>query len=439
MSARFGRLLHAIYPPFSSHIQEDQQEVPRSTAMSSYRPTSPRELPPHRACTCDSTCVRNVETQLISGLGVLIDYLNKGNGEPQLSRLRRRAELWCETYFGSLDYTIGHLQGADRMTRDVVVPQSVLDVHPRLFDVRIPSQARLNPPPVATAAAAEASPSSSSSRSTPSLVSDNDTEMEWESDANSHLPASIEQDASAGDTIQKQRRRGDHFCHQFPPYTEPVLLPDEAIEALLDRYDRHVALYEACRQERLLAALYEEAGVGASVPAEHRNLLFDRRVRAADLRGSPLLHHIPELLACLARLPPAPAFTQFLRNKQRRVDEHDVEQQIHRESLPYGPMTQPCPLPGLAGSVRMPRLGMYETAWRAEARERGVYVDPSVDWVKEAQLCQQQHASLKRRRSSDTDDSDSDSNSKLDSDSDPDSADSSRRAAKRMVVGIKCW
>ncbi|KAM3508869.1 hypothetical protein MY10362_000920 [Beauveria mimosiformis] len=412
--------------------------------MSSYRPTSPRELPPHRACTCHSTCVRNVETQLISGLGVLIDYLNKGNGEPQLSRLRRRAELWCETYFGSLDYTIGHPQGAeDHMTRDVVVPQSVLDVHPRLFDVGIESHARLDPPP----ASASAASASSSSRSTPSLVSDNDndTEMESDSDANTHLPASSEKDAGADDTGQKQRRRGDHFCHQFPPYTEPVLLPDEAIEALLDRYDRHVALYEACRRERLLAALYEQAGVGASVPPEHRDLLFDIRVRAADLRGSPLLHHIPELLACLARLPPAPAYTQFLRNKQRRVDEHDVRQQIHQESQPYGPVKQPCPPPGLAGSVRMPRLGVAETARRAKAgeicepgetRDQGLYMCWSLDCARDPRF-NQQRSPLKRRRcsssSSDTDDSDSDS------DSDSDGADSPPRAVRRLITGRRCW
>ncbi|KAM3512834.1 hypothetical protein MY11210_003539 [Beauveria gryllotalpidicola] len=392
--------------------------------MSSYCPTSPRELPPHRACTCDSTCVRNVEDQLISGLGVLIDYLNKGNGEPQLSRLRRRAELWCQTYFGSLDYTIGHPQGADHMTR---VPQSVLDMHPRLFDVSIQSHARLDPPP--------ASSSSSSSHSTPSLVSDNDTEMESDSDANFRLPATIESDA--GDGTMLERRRQSHFCHQFPPYTEPVLLPDEAIEALLDRYDRHTALYEACRQERLLAALYEQAGAGAGVPPEHRALLFDRRVRAADLRGSPLLHYIPELLACLARLPPAPAYTEFLRKKQRRVDEHDVEHKIRQESLPSRPSTPPCPPPGLAGSVRMPRLGTAEVVRRKRAGEpeedKDVFMRWSMACVNDPHF-NQRRPPFKRRRSSDTDDSD------LDSDSDDsDEADSPPRAAKRLVVGLRVW
>lgn len=389
--------------------------------MSSYRPTSPRELPPHRACTCDSTCVRNVENQLISGLGVLIDYLNKGNGEPQLSRLRRRAELWCETYFGSLDYTIGQPQGANYMTRGV--PQSVLDVHPRLFDVRIQSQARLDPPPVT---------SSSSSRSTPSLVSDNDTEMESDSDANSHLPVGARQ--------ERRRRRRDHFCHQFPPYMEPVLLPDEAIEALLDRYDRHTALHEACRQKRLLAALYEQAGAGASVPPEHSALLFDRRVRAADLRGSPLLHYIPELLACLARLPPAPAYTQFLRNKQRRVDEHDVEQKIHQESLPPGPSTPPCPLPGLAGSVRMPRLGMAEAARRnkaGETEDKDVFLRWSMDCANDPHF-NQRRAPVKRRRSSSSSSDDDDTDSDSDAD-DSDEADSPPRARKRLVRGMRVW
>ncbi|KAM3486045.1 hypothetical protein MY8738_000796 [Beauveria namnaoensis] len=402
--------------------------------MSSYPPTSPRELPPHRACTLDSTCVRNVENQLISGLGILIDYLNKGNGEPQLSRLRRRAELWCQTYFGSLDYTIAH--------RGAVVPQSVLDVHPHLFDVRIESHSRLDPPPPPPppAASAESSSSSSSSRSTPSLVSDNDTEMESDSDANSQSPASIEKDADTGGTKQKRRRRrGDHFCHQFPQYTEPVLLPDKAIDALLDRYDRDTALHEACRRKRLLAALYEGAGVGASMPPEHRSLLFDRSVRAADLRGSPLLHHMPELLAYLAGLPPAPAYTQFLRNKQRRVDEHDVAQKIYQESLPYGPMTQPCPLPGLAGSVRMPRLGVAEMARRAKAAEektedKDVFMCWSTDCAKEEHFNQNPPSCKRRHSSSDTDDSDSD-----DSDSDSDDADSLPRAPKRLVIGMRCW
>ncbi|KAM3465268.1 hypothetical protein NHJ6243_001824 [Beauveria neobassiana] len=392
--------------------------------MSSYPPTSPRELPPHRACTLDSTCVRNVENQLISGLGILIDYLNKGNGEQQLSRLRRRAELWCQAYFGSLDDTIAQ--------RGVVVPQSVLDVHPHLFDVRIESHPRLDPPPPPPpppppAASAE-SASSLSSRSTPSLVSDNDTEMESDSDANSQSPASIEKDADAGDT------------KQFPPYTEPVLLPDKAIDALLDRYDRDKALHEARRRKRLLAALYEGAGVGASIPPEHLSLLFDRSVRGADLRGSPLLHHMPELLAYLARLPPAPTYTQFLRNKQRRVDEHDVAQKIYRESLPYGPMTQPCPLPGLAGSVRMPRLGVAEMARRAKAAEektedKDVFMCWSTDCAKDTHFNQNSPSCKRPHSSSDTDD---DSNSD-DSDSDSDDADFLPRAPKRLVIGMRCW
>ncbi|KAJ3479170.1 hypothetical protein NLG97_g8386 [Lecanicillium saksenae] len=51
--------------------------------------------------------LRVEESQISRGLGLILDYLNTGNGEYSLYELKRRAGNWCQAYFCTRDFACG--------------------------------------------------------------------------------------------------------------------------------------------------------------------------------------------------------------------------------------------------------------------------------------------------------------------------------------------
>ncbi|OAA66116.1 hypothetical protein ISF_03954 [Cordyceps fumosorosea ARSEF 2679] len=224
----------------------------------------------HQAPPARATAAPASEDRLLEGLAVLLDYLNDGDGPDQLARLRRRADLWCQAYHRRRDYTLRDPRRGRPISR---VPRCVFAAHPHLFSpTRRPPPTRLDP------------------SSPPPLEPDGGD--------------SSDPEAGVFDDDDDDRPE------EFPAYAEPALLcDDDALRRLAERCDRDREPLERRRRARLLDA----AG------GHHHAALFDVRVHARDLLDSPILWYIPELVACLAHLPPAPAYVSWLREQQRPV------------------------------------------------------------------------------------------------------------------------
>ncbi|XWW96747.1 hypothetical protein V2A60_004727 [Cordyceps javanica] len=341
--------------------------------------------------TSDPARRRVGENQLLGGLAIVLEYLNDGSGEEKLARLRRRADLWCTSYHGRPDYVLRDAEGRP-LTR---VPQCVVDVHPHLFDVSRVCYSRLETPLPALVVDDEDDGSGGSSSSSSS-------ELESESGAvaapitggrcglfTSRLFGGRRGSKPTCQVRGRSRRRQQQEedeeeqensqPEQFPPYTEPVLVPNAEMRRLLDRYEREREPFDQKRRERAHARELAERGTTA---AEAGPFATRVRVCVRDLRDSPILWYIPELLACLAHLPPPPTYVQWLRGRALPpaaagpVDPAaDVRRRRARQSkgpLPEGqeserqayaypcspqPQPQPQPQPSLLGSpIAMRRL-----------------------------------------------------------------------------------
>ncbi|KAK3190610.1 hypothetical protein K4F52_003301 [Lecanicillium sp. MT-2017a] len=131
-------------------------------------------------------------SQLLSGLGIILDYLNDGNTVAELTGIKTRAFNWCVAYYYTVFFKC-------RTTKAIV------DAHPHLFEPTIPSALRLEGP---------------------SDVDVEDEEMDQ-------------------DEPEKEDQTGDK-C-PFPDYSEPVLLNDDVVYGVLELYDENKARLAASR------------------------------------------------------------------------------------------------------------------------------------------------------------------------------------------------
>lgn len=233
------------------------------------------------------------EDKFYAGLGLVLDYLNQGNGEVHLRGLCRAAEHWCLAYFGAACFF------------PPGVPQAVLDVHPKLFDLRIPSYERLD---AGSPPQDDGDPSASSSSSA-------------SADDDFRLPPSIE-DPDIG--------MASPTCESFPAYMEPVFIPDEAVYRIMARYDAEHQPIEAARREQLAQHMYDEQRAHDAAAAPPRRALpFEIRITAADLIGSPLIFFVPAVLMHMARglvvSNTANIYACFVKEKERLVAQKEEE------------------------------------------------------------------------------------------------------------------
>ncbi len=126
--------------------------------------------------------------QLLAGVGIILDYLNKGNSFAELTGIKARAFNWCVEYYGTVFYEHGTI-GA------------IMKAHPRLFRLDIPSALRLD-----------------------------------------CSPADDDDDADAMD--QDDCEQNDQSDERFPfaDYSEPVVLNDDVLYRVLELYDEKVAM-----------------------------------------------------------------------------------------------------------------------------------------------------------------------------------------------------
>ena len=73
-------------------------------------------------------------TQLLSGLSIILDFLNACNSVAELADIKHRAFTWCLNYYGTVFYNRHK-------------PEIVIETHPHLFNVEIPSILRLDSSP----------------------------------------------------------------------------------------------------------------------------------------------------------------------------------------------------------------------------------------------------------------------------------------------------
>lgn len=266
------------------------------------------------------------EDQLVAGLGIILDYLNHGNGEPALNYLCERADRWtaahgygvaADDYHAFRDAASG--EGAVVAT---AVPQRVLDVHPNFFDLAEISWLRLDSDPLELAREPDSDDSSSDSDQG---YEDDDVDGDgYESDAVSvegdefRLPPSIEDYSSNSSSSE-----------EFPPYEEPVLSldhqqqqPQQQPEAAALRFAQRCDLERETTALRLIvdrliahpaASSYSHEQSAAAIALAFGRHGEEIRIRAVHLLDSPVLYHIPELLAHLASLPSALTYVEQLR------------------------------------------------------------------------------------------------------------------------------
>ncbi|CEJ81127.1 hypothetical protein VHEMI01272 [[Torrubiella] hemipterigena] len=167
---------------------------------------------------------------LCSGLEIVLDYLNDGNEYEKLLLLQSRANLWALEYF---DVKQLQPQRAD----------VVLEHHPRLFNLSIPSLLRLDP-------GCEINP-----------------------------------------PLDEVDEEDDDTKHPFPAYCEPVLFDDVFLFRILELCD------EQLQDEYPADAHHDATTTGGCFPVH---------LKAMDLRGSPIALYLPCVIANIATMDLSP-------------------------------------------------------------------------------------------------------------------------------------
>ncbi|KAJ6789582.1 hypothetical protein PWT90_07417 [Aphanocladium album] len=260
----------------------------------------------------EHTTLGSQESQISRGLGIILDYLNSGNGEHNLCELQRRAREWCQSYFHTRTFNCG-------------VPEQVLSVHPNLFDLGKRSYERLDSSP-------------------PPLVlddDDDDDDDELSSDSFS-LPPSID------DTSSEESFAGE----SFPSYAEPVLLDDDTLYGIIERYDQDHQPIEERRLAQVMREIADEAAATGDDTSPHRIMPFEIRIRAVDLVESPIIFFIPEVVVHMAHLviPKAHTYKHLIDHVRRRV----AAEEAARGDVTDLPVVL-SPPPGLQSPILMPR------------------------------------------------------------------------------------
>lgn len=186
----------------------------------------------HRAISPFETDITYDENHFIAGLEIILEYLNFGNTYEELWNVKNRSRLWCCEYYSCTtfqQYTLG----------------PVLNAHPNLFDFSIPSWNRLLP-----------------------LPQEDDQPMS--TDRNTNTSGSGSGSGSADS--------------EFPTYTEPVLLDDDVVYALVDGMQEE--------SERISPEDTDEDPYG----------MLRTPLTAGALRQSPLIFYVPELICHLSQM-----------------------------------------------------------------------------------------------------------------------------------------
>lgn len=167
---------------------------------------------------------------LCSGLEIVLDYLNDGNEYEKLLLLQSRANLWALEYFGVKTL---QAQRAD----------AVLEHHPRLFNLSIPSLLRLDP-------GCEINP-----------------------------------------PLDEIEEEDEDKKHPFPAYCEPVLFDDVFLFRILELCD------EQLQDQYPSDAHHDATTTGGCFPVH---------LKAMDLRGSPIALYLPCVVANIATMDLSP-------------------------------------------------------------------------------------------------------------------------------------
>ena len=275
------------------------------------------------------------EDQLVAGLDIILDYLNHGNGAPALNYLRERADRWTVTHnHGTAVDDYHAFRDAAQGGRAVAAaaPQRVLDVHPNFFDLREISWLRLDSTPPEFMHESGSDDSSSSEDESHEYDDDGDS---YESDAVSvqgdefRLPPSID-DLSSNSSSSEES----------PPYEEPALPPQQQQqqpEAAALRLVRRCDLERKTTALRLIvsrliadsaASSYSHEQSAAAIASAVGRRRDEVRIRATDLLDSPVLYHIPALLAHLASLSPVPTYVEQMRRHSMLVRDEQAGQRV---------------------------------------------------------------------------------------------------------------
>ncbi|KAJ4145576.1 hypothetical protein LMH87_004424 [Akanthomyces muscarius] len=278
----------------------------------------------------------DTEDQLVAGLDIILDYLNHGSGAPALNYLRGRADRWtvahhhgtaADDYYAFRDAAQGGRAVA------AAAPQGVLDVHPNFFDLREISWLRLDSTP-------------------PEFVHESGSDDSSSSEDEGHEDDDDDSDGYESDTVSVQ---GDEFrlppsiddlssnsssSEEFPPYEEPALPPQQQQqqpEATALRLVRRCDLERETTALRLIvdrliadsaASSYFHEQSAAAIAFAVGRRRDEVRIRAADLLDSPVLYHIPALLAHLASLPQVPTYVEQLRRHSMLVRDEQASQRV---------------------------------------------------------------------------------------------------------------
>ncbi|KAG5979399.1 hypothetical protein E4U55_005207 [Claviceps digitariae] len=190
------------------------------------------------------------------GLLLIMQYLNAGCTPHQLFRLKRDAQLWLNTYTHHTGFTFPSPpsepeQQLLRQRQRQRLPVPVLRAHPDFWDLRRPSWDRV-------LTRFEHLP-----RGTPVPFTDTDTEDD-------------------GEGVM------DLDCWGASARSKKMLLRDEEIYHMVDVLNREMLLSRRMPGER-----------ERDVYAEWR-----AAIRPGDLRGSPIVFFIPDIVAVMAELNP---------------------------------------------------------------------------------------------------------------------------------------
>lgn len=301
----------------------------------------------HRAASIDNLYARQMlpefpvsnetEDQLVAGLGIILDYLHHGNGAPALNYLCERADRWTVAHghgAAADDYHAFRDAASGERTVAAGVPLRVLDVHPNFFNLAEISWLRLDSDPLELAREPDSDDSSSDSDQG---YEDDDVDGDgYCSDAVSvegdefRLPPSIDDYSSNSSSSE-----------EFPPYEEPVL----PLEQQQQQQPEAAALRFAqrCNLERETAALrlimdrliahpaassYSHEQSAAAIALAFGRRGEEIRIRAVHLLDSPVLYHVPELLAHLASLPFMPIYVEQLRRHGTLVANEQAGQRV---------------------------------------------------------------------------------------------------------------
>lgn len=196
-------------------------------------PPSPQRIGSAIDLSIDKEASETEAIQLLSGVSIILDYLNACNTVAELADIKHRAFTWCLNYYGTVFYNRHK-------------PEVVIEAHPNLFDVEMPSILRLDSSP----------------------GNDDDGAMEQNKD-----------DSEIADQSSQKS--------PFPNYSEPVLLNDQLMYHLLEFHDAEVAMQDLAADDRMI---------------RRRQHPFNIHIAAMDLKESSIIFHIPEIMCNLSML-----------------------------------------------------------------------------------------------------------------------------------------